>query len=185
LAHFERSRVAGRAPFSDYDRLLRSLRAARACARSTIFDGQRRLAHHARLSAETAKSRMITSGALEKKALNSTRRLVLSSSVSNCLQCILLSSRLAPYFAASLATTSASFFEHGSLFGRGRFRVLWTPLLDRPADHLQSLPAPLRRDRYEAKLLADDLRVAMNRLGSSVEKAFLADRLREITKSEN
>ena len=52
-------------------------------------------------------------------------------------------------FAASSATAFASFFKCRRFFGRGRFRVLRTWLLDRPADRLQRFPAPLRDDRGE------------------------------------
>src|SRR2546430_15370971 len=43
------------------------------------------------------------------------------------------------------------FFNAAAFFGRGRFRVLWAWLLDRPADRLQCLPSPLRRDRFEVE----------------------------------
>ena len=54
-------------------------------------------------------------------------------------------------FAASSATHSRAFFKCRRFFGRGRFRVLRTRLLDRPADRLQRFPAPLRGDRGEVE----------------------------------
>ena len=52
-------------------------------------------------------------------------------------------------WAASAATTVASFFEGLALLGRGRLRMARAGLLHRPADRLQGLPAALGQDRSE------------------------------------
>src|SRR3954471_19196482 len=52
-------------------------------------------------------------------------------------------------FAASSATTVASFFKRLALLGRGRGRMARARLLHRPVDRLERLPAALRQDRSE------------------------------------